>query len=328
MRRGFLFSCARTASNCALPPFKAVSTYYAADARTRERKVASWVPHLQRSPKRLTPKPSPAIPTWMGEVAAFAHVLTHTGMLKTIQEQVRFARARFGKSRSHRFCRSTDRLRPFRRTDEASLLRTVDSLGGCLHGSDRGETACPIARPCPDFWQPSTRTRWKPCAPVFKRMGLRALPFLPPSGLFDRTGVRWLVIDVDGTRQTARQRALPQTDVLPAPHRRFEAVCAPGYQGRKRGEVVRTRTVILQAHTQQFLGTDCADLAMGITAVTCGGHPGDHELCCQARASSHLHPPAVGWSVWRCRAPSRCALSGSGGGREKSGKRICWIWTW
>ena len=32
-------------------------------------------------------------------------------------------------------------------------------------------------------------------------------------------------------------------------------VCAPGYQGRKRGEVVRTRTVILQAHTQQLLGT-------------------------------------------------------------------------
>jgi len=32
----------------------------------------------------------------MGEVAAFAHVLTHTGLLKMIQEQVRFARARFG----------------------------------------------------------------------------------------------------------------------------------------------------------------------------------------------------------------------------------------
>ncbi len=29
-------------------------------------------------------------------MAAFAHVLTHTGMLKIIQEQVRFARARFG----------------------------------------------------------------------------------------------------------------------------------------------------------------------------------------------------------------------------------------
>ena len=65
----------------------------------------------------------------------------------------------------------------------------------------------------------------------------------------------WLVVDVDGTRQAARQRALPQTDTLPAPHRRFDQVCAPGYQGRKRGEVVRTRTVVLQTHTHQFLGT-------------------------------------------------------------------------
>ena len=45
---------------------------------------------------QIQPSSSPAIPTWMGEVAAFARVLTHTGMLKTIQEQVRFTRARFG----------------------------------------------------------------------------------------------------------------------------------------------------------------------------------------------------------------------------------------
>lgn len=67
--------------------------------------------------------------------------------------------------------------------------------------------------------------------------------------------MQWIVVDVDGTRQTARQRALPQTEALPAPHRRFQTVCAPGYQGRKRGEVVRVRTVVLQAHTKQFLGT-------------------------------------------------------------------------
>jgi len=35
----------------------------------------------------------------------------------------------------------------------------------------------------------------------------------------------------------------------------MEAVCAPGYTGRKRGEVVRTRTTILQAHTQEWRGT-------------------------------------------------------------------------
>src|SRR5205085_2533508 len=34
-----------------------------------------------------------------------------------------------------------------------------------------------------------------------------------------------------------------------------QAVCAPGYTGRKRGEVVRTRTTLLQAHTHQWLGT-------------------------------------------------------------------------
>ena len=79
--------------------------------------------------------------------------------------------------------------------------------------------------------------------------------FPSPGGLVDRIGRQWLVIDVDGTRQAARQRALPQTDALPAPHRRFGQVCAPGYTGRKRGEVVRTRTVILQAHTYQLLGT-------------------------------------------------------------------------
>ena len=32
----------------------------------------------------------------MGEVAAVAQVLSHVGILKAIQERVRFARARFG----------------------------------------------------------------------------------------------------------------------------------------------------------------------------------------------------------------------------------------
>ncbi len=90
---------------------------------------------------------------------------------------------------------------------------------------------------------------------LFHKDLLARSPFPSSGGLFDRTGAQWLVVDVDGTRQTARQRALPQTEPLPLPHRRFDQVCAPGYQGRKRGEVVRTRTVMLQAHTHQFLGT-------------------------------------------------------------------------
>src|SRR5258706_16480181 len=72
-------------------------------------------------------------------------------------------------------------------------------------------------------------------------------------GLLDRAGNAWVVIDIDGTREAARQRALPQAEALPPPFRRLDDVCATGYRGRKRGEVVRTRTVISQAHSFQWL---------------------------------------------------------------------------
>jgi hypothetical protein len=45
---------------------------------------------------QITPTSRPSTPSWMGEVAAFAQVLTQTGILKAVQEQVHFARARFG----------------------------------------------------------------------------------------------------------------------------------------------------------------------------------------------------------------------------------------
>lgn len=75
------------------------------------------------------------------------------------------------------------------------------------------------------------------------------------AGLWDRQGQQWRVFDIDGTREAARQRTLPSGDHLPVPQRRLAAVCAPGYTGRKRGEVVRTRTTVLQAHSHQWLGS-------------------------------------------------------------------------
>ena len=41
-------------------------------------------------------------------------------------------------------------------------------------------------------------------------------------------GTHWLVFDIDGTRQAARQRALPCTPDLPPAQRRLDKVCAPG----------------------------------------------------------------------------------------------------
>src|SRR5437879_1615589 len=46
---------------------------------------------------QITPTSVPSTPSWLGEVAAFAQVLTHLGLLKAIQGLFRFARPRFGK---------------------------------------------------------------------------------------------------------------------------------------------------------------------------------------------------------------------------------------
>ncbi|GHO71819.1 hypothetical protein KSC_107110 [Ktedonobacter sp. SOSP1-52] len=47
--------------------------------------------HLQ-----IASEDRPSVPHWLGEVALVAQIFTASGILKNIEEQVRFARARFG----------------------------------------------------------------------------------------------------------------------------------------------------------------------------------------------------------------------------------------
>ena len=203
---------------------------------------------------QITPTSVPSMPSWMGEVAAFAQVLTHEGILKAIQEQVRFARARFGQYDLIDFVvvllgyvlRGEPTLQAF-----YERLQPFAEPFMALFGRNQLPHRSTLSR----FLAALDQSTVEALRTLFQEDLLARKPFASPGGLFDRTGEQWLVVDVDGTRQAARQRALPQTESLPAPHRRFDQVCAPGYQGRKRGEVVRTRTVLLQAHTHQFLGT-------------------------------------------------------------------------
>jgi hypothetical protein len=190
----------------------------------------------------------------MGEVAAFAQVLSHTGMLKAIQDQVRFARARFG---TYDLIDFVVVLVGYAVSGEPTLKAFYERLAPfaepfmALFGWNQLPHRSTLSRFLAALNQPTVEA----LRTLFQKDLLARKPFSSPGGLFDRTGEQRLVVDVDGTRQAARQRALPQTDALPVPHRRFDQVCAPGYQGRKRGEVIRTRTVVLQAHTHQFLGT-------------------------------------------------------------------------
>jgi hypothetical protein len=190
----------------------------------------------------------------MGEVAVFAQILTHEGILKAIQEQVRFARARFG---SYDLIDFVAVLIGYAVSSEPTLLAFYERLLPfaepfmALFGRNLLPHRSTLSRFLAALDQASVEALRK----LFQEDLLVRKPFASPGGLFDRMGKPWLIVDVDGTRQAARQRALPQVESVPAPHRRFDHVCAPGYVGRQRGEVVRTRTVLLQAHTHQFLGT-------------------------------------------------------------------------
>ncbi len=202
-----------------------------------------------------SPHDVPAIPPWFAEVVVLARHVTQRGLLDAICQRVRLARGRAG-------CYDV--------IDFVALL-----LGYAASAEPTLETfferLAPFARPFMALFgrdqmpHRSTLSRFLadidvPCLEALRQLVLDELcqhGFTGEQlgGLFDRNGHRLIVFDVDGTRQAARQRALAIGTELPPPARRLQPVCAPGYTGRKRGEVVRTRTTILQAHTQEWLGT-------------------------------------------------------------------------
>ncbi len=187
-------------------------------------------------------------------MAAFFQVLASTGILRSIQERVRFARARFGLYDTVDFVVV---LIGYALSGEPTLKAFYERL---LPFADTfmalfGRHHLPSRSALSRFLAALDQVTVEALRTLFQNDLVARKTFASPGGLWDCFGQQWVVVDVDGTKQTARQRALPQLESLPDPHRRFDQVCAPSYLGRKRGEVGRTRTTILQAHTHQFLGT-------------------------------------------------------------------------
>lgn len=71
----------------------------------------------------------------------------------------------------------------------------------------------------------------------------------------DSQGGRWHVFDFDETVTTLRQRALPEGPKLPEPRRRATSMAAPGYSGRKRGDLQFSRAML--QHAGSGLWLDC-----------------------------------------------------------------------
>jgi len=190
----------------------------------------------------------------MGEVAAFAQLLKQTGILTAITQRVRFARARMG---TYELIDFVVVLVGYALSGEPTLQAFYERLLPFAEAFMTlfGRNCLPSRSALSRFLAALNQASVESLRALFQEDVLARLPFADPGGIRDRCEQSWLVADVDGTRKTARQRALPQTEALPVPQRRFDQVCAKGYQGRKRGEVVRTRAIVLQAHTHQVLGT-------------------------------------------------------------------------
>jgi hypothetical protein len=199
---------------------------------------------------------APSPPPWFGEVALLSQYLRKQGVLVAIRAQMRFARRRFGRFEVIDFVAV---LFGYTISGERTLeafyqrLRPWASAFMALFGRDRLPSRSALSRFLAALTpEPVEALRACFLADLLARKLSNEEQI---SGLWDRAGSQWLVFDVDGTREAARQRALPQTPDHPGAQRRLRPLCAPGYVGRKRGEVVRTRSTALQAHTHQWLGT-------------------------------------------------------------------------
>jgi hypothetical protein len=202
-----------------------------------------------------SPQDVPSVPPWFAELILLVRQFTQRGILEAICQQVHLGRGRAGTDDVIDFVAILlgyavsneptleaffERLKPF-----AAPFMALFGRDQLPHRSTLSRFLAAVDRLCLD----TLRQQFD------HDLDAHGLAGALLGGLSDHQGHRLLVFDVDATRQAARQRALLTAPEFPQPRRRLAKVCAPGYLGRKRGEVVRTRTTVLQAHTQQWLGT-------------------------------------------------------------------------
>lgn len=175
----------------------------------------------------------PSVPCWFGEVAIVAQLFKTSGLLQAIEQRVRFTRRRFG---IYEVLDFVVVLIGYAVSAEPTLETFYERLSPfapafiALFGRNSLPHRSTLSRFLAALDQPTVEAL---CALFLEDLVVRTAQTFPPGGLWDRLGHHWLVMDVDGTKQAARQRALPSGAERPSPHRRFDRTCAPGYLGRK-----------------------------------------------------------------------------------------------
>ena len=161
-------------------------------------------------------RPEPSTPSWLGEVVLIVEYLRKHGLLTKISEEVRVVRRRFGHYEAIDFLAV---LFGYAISGERTLekfyqrLRPVAVPFMALFERDRLPSRSVLSR----FLAALTEEPVEALRTLFLD-DLLSRPLTTDKqtgGLMDRAGNSWVVIDLDGTREAARQRALPQTDDLP-----------------------------------------------------------------------------------------------------------------
>ncbi len=177
---------------------------------------------------QASPQSHPALPCWFGEATLIASYLRKQGVLDAITEQVRFARRR---DVCYEVIDFVVVLFGYAISGERTLqafyedLHPYASVFMALFGREHLPARSTLSR----FLAALTPEPVETLRTLFLH-DLLARPLMKeeqPGGLWDRQGNHFLVFDIDGTREAARQRALPKTTDRPAPSRRVRPLCAP-----------------------------------------------------------------------------------------------------
>jgi hypothetical protein len=222
-----------------------------------------------------SPFPRLNTPPWLTEALLIAQLWHSTGLLQQLQDSVQVPRGRAG---TYEVCDFTLLLLAYATSHEPSF-------------NDFRVRLSPYIAPLAFLWQraglPSASALSRFLADIdatpvaaldrllFQDLLQHGISGSAIGGLLDRQGQRQLLFDVDATVEAVRQRSLVCSKDRPPPQRRRSRACAPGYRGRKRGELVHSRVVVQQAHTREWLGSF--------------GAPGNPDLWGSLRcAASHI----------------------------------------
>jgi len=139
---------------------------------------------------------------------------------------------------------------------------------------------------------------------------LESRPLVPEKqagGLVDRAGSTWMIFDIDGTREAARQRALPQAEALPAPFRRLDDVCAaflPGAQARagradshrhQSGPQLKVGSAVLAIEATDATGRNCVRASRPSVGISRRISSRENAPCSGSMAN---RAPGLCWWTW------------------------------